>query len=511
MAQSHKFGSEKIFMFGLMKARTCLQADELKLHRRLHYCGTCKTMGRLYGQKTRALLNHDTVFLAEVLSAISINEGSLKSWNRAYQSYNCLALPDTDEQMPLPLQLAATATVVLTEFKIADHIQDSKRRIWKTAQQFFSNSFLEASARLKAWQFPLDELREALFSQAAREARALESDQSAAAILDDLAAPTAMATALFCQHGARLVEQESQQQTMYALGYGFGAIAYLIDAIEDFEKDWRHGGFNAIGAAYKISAAKLPVEIRREVVKKVRLLQSQIEALLLHLPMPEMMQAMFAARLHTNLSRKLGGLPVLNESSAQLSHQSPSQLSHHACKTGGRTCKTKMTITERWRNAVSFGREISNRQGKTDSPSFASRCASRIRAPFIFVSVLPMAFFAPHQMTGAESYRESMSLGLNLMFIGSVISSIAMMLTRPLRFSTPQGPELGTGGQLPQPEITDTVDAAINRVNKKRKGGDGNSSEGCSCCEGGCDCCGEGICHNCSCCDGCDCCGCDCN
>jgi hypothetical protein len=508
IAQSKKFGSEKIFMFGLMKARTCLQADELRLHRRLHYCGTCKTMGRLYGQKTRALLNHDTVFLAEVLSAISISEGSLKSWNGAYQSYNCLALPDTDEQMPLPLQLAATATVVLTEFKIVDHIQDSKRRIWKTAQQFFSNSFLEAAARLKAWQFPLDELRQALLSQAAREPRALESDQSAAAILDDLATPTAMATALFCQHGARLVEQASQQQTMYALGYDFGAIAYLIDAIEDFEKDSRHGGFNAIGAAYKISEAKLPVEIRREVVKKVRLLQSQIEAMLVHLPMSEMMQAMFAARLHTNLSRKLGGLPVLDESSAQLSHQSPSQLSHHVCKTAARTCKTKMTITERWRNSVSFGLEISNRHGKTNSPSFASRCASRIKAPFIFASVLPMAFFAPHQMTGAESYRDCMSLGLNLMFIGSVISSIAMMLTRPLRFSTPQGPEFGTGGQFPPPEVTDTVGTAGDQVGKKRSGGGGNSSEGCCSC---CDCCGEGMCHSCNCCDGCDCCGCDCN
>ncbi len=501
-------------MFGLMKARTCLQPDELKLHRRLHYCGTCKTMGSLYGQKTRALLNHDTVFLAEVLSAISINEDSLKSWNRAYQSYNCLSLPDTDTQMPLPLQLAATATVVLTEFKIADHIYDSKRRIWKTAQSFFSNSFLEASVQLKEWQFPLDELRQALFSQEARETRALESDQSAARILDDLAAPTAIATALFCQHGARLVGQPSQEQTMYALGYRFGAIAYLIDAVEDFEKDWRNEGFNAIRAAYKISDAKLPVEIRKEVGKKIRLLQSQLEALLLHLPMSERMQAMFAARLHTNLSRKLGSLPVLDESGAQLSRQSTSQLSHHACKTGARTCKTKMAISERWRNAVLFGQEMVRKHGKTASTSFTRRSTSRLQSPLVFASVLPIAFFAPQQITGRESYRECLSLGLNLMFISSVISSITMMLTKPWRFSTPQGQEFGTGGQMPPLDVTDTVGEAVNQAGRKRRGG-GNSSEGCcascECCEGGCECCGEGMCHSCNCCDGCDCCGCDCN
>ncbi len=43
-------------MFGLMKRPP-----------REPYCGTCKTMGERYGQKTRLLLNHDTVFLAELL------------------------------------------------------------------------------------------------------------------------------------------------------------------------------------------------------------------------------------------------------------------------------------------------------------------------------------------------------------------------------------------------------------------------------------------------------------
>src|SRR5262249_665373 len=103
-------------MFGLMKAKTCSLPDELKHHRRLHYCGTCKTMGSLYGQKSRALLNHDTVFLAEVLTAISCDTESLREWHRAYQSFNCLTLPKTAAAMPIALQLAASATVILTEF-----------------------------------------------------------------------------------------------------------------------------------------------------------------------------------------------------------------------------------------------------------------------------------------------------------------------------------------------------------------------------------------------------------
>ncbi len=78
-------------MFGLMRAKTCKMTTEQKHFRRLHYCGTCKTLGSLYGQKTRILLNYDTVFLSEILSALSGEK--IETWANAFQSYNCLSLP----------------------------------------------------------------------------------------------------------------------------------------------------------------------------------------------------------------------------------------------------------------------------------------------------------------------------------------------------------------------------------------------------------------------------------
>src|SRR5689334_22022400 len=187
-------------MFGLMKARTCSLTPELKRHRRLHYCGTCKTIGGLYGQASRALLNHDTVFLAELLSALSGADRQLDQWNRAYQSYNCLALPQSNAAMPLVLQYAAAATLTLAEFKLADHLLDSKRRRWRVARRVFSKSFRRAAAQLDEWDFPVADLRRALLSQEAREARAGKLAVSPAEALDDLAEPTASATAMFMTH-----------------------------------------------------------------------------------------------------------------------------------------------------------------------------------------------------------------------------------------------------------------------------------------------------------------------
>src|SRR4051812_7512189 len=112
-------------MYGLMRAGICSRRTERAYHRRLHYCGTCKTMGRLYGQRSRLLLNNDAVFLAELLTAMTPGARAASDWDRAFQSYSCLALPASAEEMPLALQVAATATLVMSEFKVADQLDDS--------------------------------------------------------------------------------------------------------------------------------------------------------------------------------------------------------------------------------------------------------------------------------------------------------------------------------------------------------------------------------------------------
>jgi hypothetical protein len=452
-------------MFGLMKVRTCSQPPEIKRHRRLHYCGTCKTMGRLYGQKSRVLLNHDTVFLAEVLSAVANTNSSLDEWQRAYQSYNCLALPDTDGEMPLPLQFAATATLILSEFKIADHITDSGRRRWRAAHRFFSKSFHSASSRLKQWNFPVDELRRCLLTQEAREARADAHAASPDATLKDLAEPTAIATAMFLQHGARLVDRAELAPTMYALGYEFGALIYLLDAFEDYEKDVRTANFNALRAAHGISDNRLPVEIRKQVIEYLWSIAAEIEASLNQLPMEASWKTLFISRLRSNLTHKLGArLPVIG----------------HVCQI---KTATKKSLHERWRDAVTLSRGLTEKRSMMHK---RSRLA-QLQSPFVFASVLPVALLFPQWATEANSYRECMSLGLNLMFIGSV----AATLVAPLRFSTSAGPELA-------PEAEGEA--------KSGKGKKGTKSSGCGdsccccceveCCES-CECCGE----CCSCCD----------
>lgn len=283
-------------MFGLMRRAP-----------RLPYCGTCKTLGSLYGQRSRLLLNHDTVFLAELL----MEQSGQPEWSRAYRSFNCLTLPKSEDAMPLALQFAATAAVTIAHFHIADHQVDSGRFRWRVAGRYFSPTYRRAAARLRRWKFPLDEMTGILATQTAREARS-ES-------LADVAEPTAMATAMIFSHGARLVGRDDLAAGMWRVGHGFGYLVYVLDAFEDRERDGKNGNFNPFAA---LSAS----EARDHVLAAVNEVQRDLST-------------KFATRLRSNVEERLGLRPRI--------------LHRHRCR---------KPLQDRWRAAVTFARSLRDRE-----------------------------------------------------------------------------------------------------------------------------------------------------
>ena len=283
-------------MFGLMRRA-----------QRLPYCGTCKTLGSLYGQRSRLLLNHDTVFLAELLMELS----GQPECSRAYRSFNCFTLPKSEDAMPLSLQFAATTAVTIAHFHIADHQADSGLLRWRIAARYFSPTYRRAAAQLRRWNFPLDEMAGILATQMEREARA----ESVA----DVAEPTATATAMIFSHGARVVGRKDVSADMYRLGHAFGYLVYVLDAFEDRERDAKTGDFNAFSG--------LPASAAREHVLAA---SNAVE----HELSPE-----FAVRLRSNVEERLGLRPRI--------------LHHHRCR---------KTLKDRWRDALTFARTLRERE-----------------------------------------------------------------------------------------------------------------------------------------------------
>src|SRR5262245_30954944 len=454
-------------MYGLMRARHCGQSVEQSERHRFHYCGTCKTMGRLYGQRSRLLLNHDAVFLAELLTLLSA-ESSPRNADKAYLSYNCLSLPGSEEGMPRAFQLAAAANILLTEFKVADRIKDGGRVRWRLVHRFFSDGFRRATAMLLRSGFPVDDLRRLQDRQDEREAGPISPRRNPAAELRRLASPTAAATAMFFAHGARAVGRPESAGAMWRLGYDFGRLVYLLDAFEDFEKDWRQGEFNALRAAFGWTTESLTAEQRRRVAEGLLELRRRIADRISTLPIPESYARLFSERLDYNLSRKIGrSLPVLN-------------FETQSCRTRG------LILSARWKNAISFAKRMMCQEERACSK------VAWLKAHIAFVSAFAVVFLVPSAASRIKTWQDCWGLGFNLMFLSALPGAVLAV-------------------------VTSATDPTMNGGKKKRASDcldrcDCDCSHCCDgCCEGCCECGCEGCCDHCNCCDGCcDGCGCDC-
>lgn len=427
-----------------MRAKKCGMSASEKHFRRINYCGTCKTIGSLYGQKSRFLLNHDAVFLAEILSAVS-NEKT-KEWQKSYQSFNCLNLPE--KEMPKSFQFAATTNVILTEFKLADHIADEKKRRYKFAHKSFSGEFQKAEKLLNEWDFPLGKVRGVLEKQTSIESE--RSGKNADELLQNFAAPTAETTAIFFSEGARFCGANELEKSFYRLGFDFGKLIYLIDAFEDYEKDFRAEKFNAIRAAFDVKESKIAPETKRKVAAILKDLERAIADEILNLPIEEKQKTIFISRLAENLNRKLKtNLPVVQTKKVCVPKQ-------------------KTSFKQRWQNA------------STKAQNLARNYSWQMPVVFIFA----FALIAPAQTREAKSARECFDLGFNIMFLGAIFGSV---LAFPKAI-------------FMKPNLAEEAEK------KKREGWCDNCDCDCGDC---CDCCGSGEDASGCCCCGCDSCGCD--
>ncbi len=471
-------------MYGLMRAKTCGLSNEDKLRRRMHYCGTCKTLGAMYGARTRFLLNHDAVFLSELLSALAGDDERLDEWQPAYRSLNCLTLPASTRELPVGLRYAATATLVMTELKVADQLSDSSNPAWRVADRTFGKSFLQAAKTLAVFGVASEELFKLMDEQREREDRALRGElaQRPDDIVRQLAWPTARATGMIFTHGALAVGNKSAEAAMRAIGEAFGELVYWLDALEDFKKDFQKGEFNALRTAYGAEGATLPVEVRRRVVRRARELQLVLSASLADLPIPAARAELLASRLDQNLSRKLGTpLPVIAKSCAP---------------------RKRSTLGERWRDA----REVARGIGDRFTESKAGSILVAPRAWLVFIGCLAMAFLFPVQARSAQTPRECFDIGFNLMAVGSLAGSLPGLLFFFAPMTDPQqagqrrkkeGPCAGCCDCCGEAECC--CDCSFCTC---------ESIECCGGCGEGCGSCGEGCgsCCECGeCCSGCDC------
>ena len=194
------------------------------------YCGVCKGIAQVCGQTARMGLSYDVTFLSVIMHNL---RGEDVKITKQHCFTHCIRTRQMAEVDELTRRLGALNTA-LVYYKYTDDIMDGDRgrgkRLW----------FKKGFKRVKK-KYPEIEriVRENLAEQEKTEKTKTDS-------LDRAADATAKMLADFSDYA---LEEKANAHTRN-LFYAIGKWIYLIDALDDYDKDMKKGAYNPFVLAY---------------------------------------------------------------------------------------------------------------------------------------------------------------------------------------------------------------------------------------------------------------------
>lgn len=218
-------------MFGYVRADTpYLYIKDDNLYRAM-YCGVCKGIGQVCGHAARMGLSYDVTFLSVILHNIAGIDVKIE---KSHCLTHCIRSRQMAEVDEMTRQLGALNTI-LVYYKYTDDIADGDKgrgkRLW------FKKGFQKAK---KAYPEIEKIVRENLAKQDKIEKEKVES-------VDRAADATANMLAEFSDY----VLGDKKTLHTHNLFYAVGKWIYLIDALDDYDKDIKKGAYNPFALAYQ--------------------------------------------------------------------------------------------------------------------------------------------------------------------------------------------------------------------------------------------------------------------
>jgi hypothetical protein len=235
-------------MFGVIHACQHTLDDELLAQWQAHLCGLCLSLRDSRGQLSRALTNTDAVLLSVLVEAQQPGAADRTTAGRC--PLRGMRTAQVVPAKAVAARLGATASVTLAAAKAGD--------VRAEQVHLLATPTIRARA-IAAMAGPLR--RSALLDTEmadAVQARKLLDDLAGQAALESaiglgdpllaVTAPTARATGRIFASSAVLAGRTANEEPLREVGEAFGALAHLLDAVEDLPADQRSGAFNPIRA-----------------------------------------------------------------------------------------------------------------------------------------------------------------------------------------------------------------------------------------------------------------------
>ena len=227
-------------MFGYVRVDTpYLYIKDNELYRAM-YCGVCKGIAETSGNAARMGLSYDVTFLSVIMHNILGVDVKIEKQHCLTHCVRTRPMAEVDE---LTRQLGALNTV-LVYYKYTDDINDGDKgrgkRLW------FKQGFKKVSKR-----YP--EIVKIVGEHLAEQEK---TEQAKVDSVDRAADATANMLAVFSDYALG----EKATAHTHNLFYAVGKWIYLIDALDDYDKDKKKGAYNPFLLAYKAECKKALVE-----------------------------------------------------------------------------------------------------------------------------------------------------------------------------------------------------------------------------------------------------------
>lgn len=188
------------------------------------YCGLCKGLGKACGQKSRLVLNYDLTFLSVLLhNLLNIDVKIEKQRCVIHQiRKRSIAIPDA-----LTERIAAL-NVILAYYKLNDDVLDNGKG--KLKKSFFKSSYKKAK------------LKEPILDKIVKEryAELIKLEKKQCDSIDIISDPFGK----MLSEVVEVLASEIADDNVKELTYNLGKWIYLIDALDDFDKDKKKKNFN---------------------------------------------------------------------------------------------------------------------------------------------------------------------------------------------------------------------------------------------------------------------------
>lgn len=211
-----------------------LKVKELRLFK-AYYCGLCKRQGKLCGGASRLILSYDFTVLALLLSSLSENMPEIKQGR-------CMLHPlkkrPVVAQNPI-LDYCAEMSVALAYYKALDDYRDEGLS--------YKNIVLALKPAVKKIK---KKYPDKLLNIEKHLAEISEYEKSGEKNID-------VPAGAFGKLLAELFEKDGKDNiALYEFGYNIGRWIYVIDAIDDYEKDVEKGRYTPFSSKEEIKESE---------------------------------------------------------------------------------------------------------------------------------------------------------------------------------------------------------------------------------------------------------------